>query len=527
MGADVAAVRASTLAGETPRAAPLEALTQRASLNAIAGLLDYAAKAIVVVAITPVLVSGLGRTLYGVWEMLFRLGGSMNAVDGRPTDALRLVVAQHQTSDDDTAKRRFVGAALLVYAVLLPVLAIVGGIVAWTVAPALTKAPPELTGVVRVATALVLAAFLVVGLASVPEAVLRGMNLGYRRMGVQAALNALNGVLAAGAVWLGFGLAGVAMAQLVFAVASGLCFWWLTRRFVAWLGVARPRREDVRMLFGLGAWLTVGEAIAKVLFAMDVLILGAVVAPALVTTYVLTGYAARMAQGMHIFAAGAAIPGLGGLLGRGEQARAQAARRDLLLLTWLFATVSGAVMLCLNRTFVTLWVGEANYAGLVVDVLLVLLTVQTVYIRVDAYIIDAALAPRLRVLISGAAVVASLGLAIWLTRAYGIVGLCTGLLAGRALQSVTYPLLARRHVGAPNARPLATGRRVAVMLALFVVAAWLGQGVEVEGWLACVALAITATVVTTVLAFVLGPDARERRILRLRLGALHPTWRRA
>lgn len=526
MGTDVAPVRPTALSGDAPRAAPLEALTRRASLNAVAGLLDYAAKAVVVLLVTPVLVSGLGRALYGVWEMLTRLGLSMNAVDGRPSDALRLVVAQHQTTQDDDAKRRFVGAALLVYALVLPALAIVAGIIAWFVAPRLAQVAPELHGTVRLSAALVLGAFVLTGLAAAPEAVLRGMNLGYRRMGVQAGLNVLNGALAVGAVSIGLGIAGVAGAQLVFAVASGVCFWVLARRFVRWMGVARPRREDVRLMFGVGAWLTAGDAIAKLMLASDALILGAVIAPAVVTTYVLTGYAARLAMGMHVFAASAAMPGLGGLLGRGELTRAANARRELLLLTWTFATAVGATILVANRAFIALWVGEANYAGPLVDLLIVLLTIQTIFIRADAYIIDAALQPRWRVMIAGLAMVLSIGLAIVLTRTHGMAGLCLGLLLGRAVQSLSYPWLARRHVGSASAPAGHLWRRMMVMVALLVAAAWLGQRLVVDGWIACAVVAAATASMAGALALILGPDRAERRALWVRLDALRRAGRR-
>src|SRR5437899_6284973 len=48
------------------------ALTKRASLNAIQALLDYGGKLLVGFVVTPILVSGLGTSLYGVWEMLSR-----------------------------------------------------------------------------------------------------------------------------------------------------------------------------------------------------------------------------------------------------------------------------------------------------------------------------------------------------------------------------------------------------------------------------------------------------------------------
>src|ERR1700752_3005471 len=87
---------AAPVQSATPKGA---ALTRRASLTAVASLLDYTVKAGVLLVITPILVSTLGRSLYGMWEMLGRLIGYMAAAAGRPTDALRLVISQQQNAD--------------------------------------------------------------------------------------------------------------------------------------------------------------------------------------------------------------------------------------------------------------------------------------------------------------------------------------------------------------------------------------------------------------------------------------------
>src|SRR5216684_2328106 len=63
------AVRIATPLADAPRPATL---TQRASLNVVASLLDYGAKVAVGLVVVPILVGGLGRSLYGVWEMLGR-----------------------------------------------------------------------------------------------------------------------------------------------------------------------------------------------------------------------------------------------------------------------------------------------------------------------------------------------------------------------------------------------------------------------------------------------------------------------
>ena len=80
----------------------------------------------------------------------------------------------------------------------------------------------------------------------------------------------------------------------------------------------------------------------------------------------------------------------------------------------------GALVLLWNRSFIGLWVGPEHYAGLLVDLLIVAITVQTVFIRTDAYVIDATLRPRQRVLVSALAAVLSIGLSVLLTRLFGM-----------------------------------------------------------------------------------------------------------
>jgi len=293
---------------------------------------------------------------------------------------------------------------------------------------------------------------------------------------------------------------------------------------VHWFGVARPARADVMPLLSMSAWLTVGEAVAKLLLACDVIILGWVVSPALVTTYVLTGYAARTAIGIHVFAAGAAMPGLGGLIGRGERERARAVRRELLTLTWLFATTVGVTILCWNRSFLALWVGQQHYGGPWLDLLIILTAVQTVFIRTDAYVIDAALQPRPRVLAGAGAALVTIALAVPFTRLFGAVGLCIGLLGGRAVQSAAYPLLVRGSLGGHSGpRPWREPVRLAVVtVLLFGAALWIGQRLQTSHWVVWSAgVALTAGL-AFVIALAAGPSGEGRRLVLTRLRALRP-----
>jgi O-antigen/teichoic acid export membrane protein len=499
-------------------AAARPALTRKASLTAAASILDYTVKAGVSLVITPILVSGLGRSLYGMWEMLGRLVGYMAAADGRPTEALRLVIAQQQHADD-AANRRTVGAALAVWVLMLPLVALVGGALAW-LSPALTKAPESSAATVRLTCALMVLGFSIMTLAAIPESVLRGMNLGYKRMGLQSGLSVLAGVLAAWAVTSGMGLPGMGASHIARAVVAGVVFWLLVRKYVPWFHVAKPTREAVKGLMSMSVWLAVGDVVAKLLLASDVLILGWIISPAAVTTYVLTSYAARTGLGVFVYSAGAAMPGFGGVLGQRQFDRAAELRRELLTLTWLFTTVVGATVLVWNHSFLHLWVGSRNYAGPWVDLLIVLVISQTAFIRADSYIIDAALRPRGRVVIGAITAVATLALGIALTHYLGIVGLCLGLLLGRSIQAIAYPLIVRNCLHHPPrvaAARLAALRLAAVTALLFAGASLAGRGLQVSSWPVWAAGVVATLPLAAGLALLLGPTPTVRRVLIARV----------
>ena len=498
-------------------------LTRRASLNAVQSLLDYAARLGVGLIVTPLLVSGLGRELFGVWEMLNRLIGYMSAADGRPTEALRLVIATKQAAADPMEHRRAVGSALVVWLLFSPLLAGVGSVLVW-LSPVVTKVPPALHTTVRVASAALLISLLLGGLASVPESVLRGMNLGYKRMGFQAGLNVIGGLFTAGAIYAGLGLVGIAGAQVALIAITGVCFWILVKHYVASFGVARPAPHEVRSLLGMSAWIAIGEVVAKVALASDVIILGLVVSPALVTTYVLTGYAGRIALGLHVFTTGAAMPGLGGVIGRGEYEWAARLRAEIMNLTWLFVTAVGATILLWNRSFLALWVGPENYAGFWTNLLVVIATAQTALVRTDAYVLDATLQPRPRVWVAAVAGVAIVGVSIALTPSLGIVGVCLGVLAGRLVQTIAYPLLVDRCLHRPARLPVRSiARPLTVMLLMFGATAALGERVLAHHWLGwAVGVALSVALLMAV-AFVAGLPAQARGTVLGRLRTMLAT----
>jgi O-antigen/teichoic acid export membrane protein len=231
-----------------------------------------------------------------------------------------------------------------------------------------------------------------------------------------------------------------------------------------------------------------------------------------VTTYVLTGYAGRIALGLHAFTTGAAMPGLGGVIGRGEYDRAAGLRQEIMNLTWLFSTAVGGTILLWNRSFLTLWVGPENYAGYWANLLLVIITVQTALLRTDAFVLDATLQPRLRVVVAALAAAAIIGASIALTPSLGIVGVCLGMLVGRMVQTIAYPLLVDRCLHRRSRLSWrAITRPLIVMSLIFAVTAVLGDRALASNWLTWTAGVAISLVLITSLALAAGLPAEGRR----------------
>ena len=494
-------------------------LTKRASLTTVAYALEYGAKTVVGLIVTPILVSHLGQMLYGVYEVLIRLASYLTPISGRPAEALRLLVASRQRSNDTAAQRRGVGGALLVWLLFLP-LAVLGGAALTWFAPALTGVDPAYSSVVRLACALMVAAVLLGGPLAIPESVLYGMNLGYKRMELQASLSLVGGLLTAGAAYAGLGLAGVAGAQLVLAALTGLAYWLIARAYVAWLGVARPERADIRSCFAMSGWLSIGDLVAKLLLASDLVIIGAMLSPTVVTMYVLTGYAARTVVILYSAAVTSAMPGLGSLIGRKQFEWAALVRHEVLVLTWLFAAAAGTTILVWNRSFLTLWVGDQQWTGPLVNLLLVLIAIQSAFIRADSYVIDAALRPRSRVQIGAAAAVLTLAGMITLTPLLGLPGLCVSILAGRAVQSIGYPRVARACLDGEETATASPFWPIIVLAALFTAATGAGSALVVSGWLPMVAGVSLTFALAGAIAFAIGLSSADRHMLRARVAAI-------
>ncbi len=505
-------------------------LTQKASLNALASILDYAANIIVGFTVTPFMVTGLGDYYYGAWQILLRLVGYISPASGRPTQVLKFALAKEQYSSDFDLKRSFVGRTLSVFALFFPVMAMLGGVLAWFV-PYWIKTPGEYVWTVRIACALLVGNLIAVTLREIPHSILEGENKGYKRMGLSTFLVFVGGALTWTALYLKTGIIGVACATLLSSIISGLFFLQIVRTYAPWFGVGRASKQSVREFLGLSWWFLAWNLIMNLMLASDVVVLGLLNSVESVTNYSLSKYAPETAITAVAIMVFGILPGLGGIIGTGELERAAKVRGEIMSLTWLIVTVLGTSVLLWNRTFIGLWVGSQHFVGTLPNLLIVIVVFQFVLIRTDANVIDLTLRLGRKVILGAISVAISLISASIFVYFFkmGIIGVCIGIMFGRLILTIAYPIIVGRMLKVLPSRQIKAILQPSVATILLFLSAICLENIlpthgwhSISGWLAFVFSAGATAFVVLGLAFVSGLSRKQQQNILRRVRAILP-----
>jgi O-antigen/teichoic acid export membrane protein len=498
-----------------------ESLTKKASLNAIASVLDYAARLVVVFLITPMTVRFLGNYYYGTWQILTRFIGFISPTSGRPSTVLRYALAHHQSNTDNDQKRTFVGSALIAWLIFLPLVILAGGIYSWFI-PQWLKIPPDSVWRIRLTAAVLVVDLAVTGIGAIPQAVMQGQNLGYKRMGLTVAIILFGG----GLIWmfleLGYGILGVAIATLISTTLTAFVMVIITKAYTPWFGVSRPDRLDIGRYLGLSGWFISWDVVFKLMMVSDVIVLGFFDSVESVTSYTLTKYTPEMLITVIAMVVFGVAPGLGGIIGSKNYEKAAHIRDEIWMITWIIIASMGTTILLWNRIFMNLWVGPNQYIGALPMLLILVYVAQFVLIRVDANFIDLTLKIKQKVLLGAISVGFSLILSIIFVNYFkmGYIGVLIGIITGRSLISVGFPLIIARFLQVPLTKQLQQfARLIFVSTALLLLACYLDSIKLIflpfapMGWISFILFSAVTTVALFIVAIYAGLSKRQRLLL--------------
>jgi O-antigen/teichoic acid export membrane protein len=418
-------------------------LKQRAFLNALTSLIDYAGAQLTGFVVSPFLVSGLGSSLYGVWQMLGQMTGYSNLADARATQALKWTVAKKQDIVSEEELRSDVSSAFFVTAFVVPLVLIAGGIISWY-APFITKADPSYYTLIRVSSSTLVLSLAISKVFDLYEAVLRGMNLGYKRMGLRAAIVVGGGILKILVIEQGFGLIGLSVVQLVISLVTGLTFYFIVKRSIGWFGFGKTNMKKVLQFSKLSGWYMANTATDTLLNNTDKVMLGFIAGPVLVSKYALTLFLPLAVQGLILRIISGAIPGIGKLFGLHEYSKISKIWVIMNYLIFLLSTSAGVTILLFNQSFLHVWVGEGHFAGTMANLIIIVMVIQDTLIKHDGFIISATLDLKKKVYLTLSSVMVFAIPGILLVKNFGIEGLCLSLICGKFLLFIGQRLILKR-----------------------------------------------------------------------------------
>jgi O-antigen/teichoic acid export membrane protein len=492
-------------------------LTRRASLTFINNILQQGARLIVGFSVTPIVIRGLGAELYGAWVMIQHTVGYLALSDLRAMGTLKFTLAVRQHRNDVEEKRRQIGASVLVWACMLPLILLAGVAIIFA-SPFFILTATKHTSVVRVAMAIAVLSFSLDRILSLPANVLRGVNMEYKAMGLNATVTALIGFLTALAIWCGLGLVGVAAASMLGIMISSSVRFFVAKQVIPWFGAARPTKEEFLGFTKLSGWLLLSSIGGLLLSSGDVLLIGIILGPSSAAIYATTGAILRLIQEPvgQLLSSGA--PGVADICGRRDWLRLENVRIEMHLIAITTLTVVGVCVIALNRSFLDLWVGKDFYDGNLTNLFLVLISFQKALLRVDGIVVDSMLEFRRKafaMIIAGAVIVILGGSMVY---ALGIVGMAIGVFLSLSSLLIYLLTIIKHRTGADLKNYIKTILRPLITTALlFSLAFGLSQKLSLSSWFTLVATALILTLLTGIVMWVIGLNSEQRHKLAQRV----------
>lgn len=489
---------------------------QRAYLNSITSVLDQISRQLIGFVVSPFLVKGLGNSIYGVYHVVLELAGYANMADTQSTQVLKWTLAKKRSVADEEELRTEITTGLFIIFLILPIILVTGSVVSWY-APEITNVPEQYTNLVRIACSVIILAIAVDKITNFFESILRGMNLGFKGMGIRTTLIILSGLSKIAIIHLGFGLIGLAILQVFIAVLTCFIFYILVKRSIPWFALGKTNKEKVLSYTKLSGWFMATKLTGMALFNTEKILLSYLVGPEYVTIYVLTLFSSSSLKSVLDSVISGIVPGVGSFFGKGEFEKIIFSHNLINNVVWLLSFGFGTSLLILNDGFLNLWMGPDKYAGDIENFLILLISIQYVFFFTTGNFINVTLNIKTKVFLTGLSAFISIGFILILVGYYklGILGLCISLLTGRSILSFGFPYLLNKMINESNTYFRSEKiRPTIVAIGGFVLCIFLKRYFKIDSWLSLISYGVSISLFSFAIFWFLGFDSKQRKTLK-------------
>ena len=421
-------------------------LLKSAKLNAMASYFSFIVTSLLTFFVSPFLVKYLGSTTFGIWKSVQKILTFATVADGRATQALKWVIANNESKDNDLEKQQSVGSAIRVWTYFLPIVLFVISILIWKLPSLINGVDSELYPKIQLLGFILGLNLLINPLIGIPDAILVGTNNGYKSTMIKTIGIIISNVFMLLSSYLGYGIVGLGVVVLCVTFLNSIFIFYICKRSVSWFGVKTPSKEQVKSFFGFSFWILIWSFIEKLILATEILLISSLIHPKEVSNYVFTAYIVQFCVSVSLLSGSAITPGLGKLIGSKELIKSRKITKSIREIILFIATFFGGLILILNKNFVKLWMGEEYFLGSIPNLIIVLIMIQLVMFRIEGQIQDLSLKIKNKVLVGGIGAVTSIlvGILFYNLMESRIEGLFVGVLIGRILINISFKTMVNK-----------------------------------------------------------------------------------
>lgn len=421
-------------------------LLLKAKLNALVHYLNFAISSIFVFLISPYLVTFLGNYSFGVWKSIQKILTFASVADGRATQALKWVIANDEDKEEFIVKQQAIGSSLKIWLYFLPFMLLIISLLVWNLPNLINNLDNSLYESVYLVGFILGANMLINPLLAIPDAILVGTNNGYKSTSIQIIGIVFSNCLMLLLAYLGYGIIGLASVVLLVTLMNAVFIFFVCKKNIPWFGIQKPSKEQIKEFFGFSFWIFLWSFVQKLIVSTEILLIGFLTNPEIVSNYVFTTYIAQLGISIAVISVSSITPGLGKVIGAKELDKAREITKSLRDVVMFIAAFFGGIILLLNRNFVSLWMGETYFIGEYSNLLIVLIMVHLAIFSADGQVQDLSLKIRSKVIYGGLFAVLCFVFAFIGFEMLGerIEGIFLGILIGRILHVFVFQNLVNK-----------------------------------------------------------------------------------
>ncbi len=427
-------------------------------------------------AVTPIVLSYLGKDEYGIWIVIGSLVGYMGLMDLGITGSVTQLIAKSDCVENADKINSIVNNSFFLQ-VIIGSMIIVLGVILSSFFPEWFEIHPDSKEMAWMAFLLAAIGYGI----SLPPRTLQGLIIGKQQIALSVWLEffmfILTTALNLGMLHLGFGLISLPIGTIIVRLLSYAVYFKMAKRTFPQLhlSISYFKWQEAKSILSVSLIWFIGGMSAAIIYSSDTIIIGSVIGTGIVTVYALTYRLSEVFRHFIYTISGTAMPGMGQLSGQGEIEKI----RNIFFIMFPFimnVTFSAVLFIILfNEAFIGLWVGEELYGGNDLNIVFALTLLTTVVFHSFSVILSSGLNLKAIAISRSLEAILNIVLSLWLVQDFGIVGVALGTVIASVMTSFwVVPYFASRYLSISLSEAVSRFRiNIGIPLIIYVLFYWI------------------------------------------------------